>query len=162
MPELNGMDERQLRDEINRLASEYTGLPGEVGGLEGKQLVWLHARATAYTMMVRLHQRGKQLGQQFSADETAAYSIAGITLPDDLLRAQALQAGAYEIWGGGTIPVEAEAFDDLLDHLIARTHADYRGHRISYRNGQYFVDSLEGFGQSLIAAMRRIDTIEGE
>lgn len=161
MPELNEMDERQLRDEINRLAGEYMGLPGEVGGLAGKPRVWLHARATAFTMMVRLRERGQELGGQFSADENLAYAIAG-TPTDDMLRSQALYASAIGIWESGIIPVESEAFDRLLDELIARTFTDYRGHRISYRNGQYFVDSLAGYVQSLIAAMRRIDDIEGE
>ena len=161
MPELNEMDERQLRDEINLLAGEYTGLPGEVGGLAGKPRIWLYARATAFTMMVRLRERGQELGGRFSADENLAYALAG-TPPDDLLRSRALYASAMDIWESGIIPVEAEAIDRLLDDLVARTFTEYRGHRISYRNGQYFVDSLAGHVQSLIAAMRRIDGIEGE
>jgi hypothetical protein len=161
MPELNEMDERQLRDEINRLAGEYTGLHGEVSGLAGKPLVWLHARATAFTMMVRLRQRGEELGKSFSADENLAYALAGEP-PDNLLRSQALYASAIDIWESGIIPVESEAFDRLLDELIARTFTDYRGHRISYRIGQYFVDSLAGHVQSQIVAMRQIGDIEGE
>jgi hypothetical protein len=155
------MNERQLIDEINRLAGEYMGEPCPLDGMAGKPLIWLHARATAFTMMVRLRQRSQESAAQFSNDEHLAYSIAG-TPPDDLLRAWALSASAQEIWMSGAIPVEAEAFDHMLDELIARTFTEYRGHRISYRKGQYYVDSFANHSVSLIGAMQRIDRFKTE
>lgn len=161
MPALNELNEDELRDEINRLASEYCGEPQMVRGLEGKTRIWLFTKAAAYTMMVRLWQRGQELVARYSEDEQRAYST-GTPPPDDFLRAQALLASADALWRGAGMPVEADAFDKMLDELIAKLQTMYRGHQIAYRHGHYFIDSWAGGEASLIGAMRRVDKLEGE